>query len=95
MLILGEQKHDEAVRDLKRMAREDEEIQGCGLELSDDFLSSFVRGKNGDQKKALKTVKVQKVFTKCTFPQFLSFSSETNLRLFSFLLNCTTAQAIR
>jgi len=57
MLILGEQKHDEAIRELKKMAREDEEIQGCGLDLTDDFLSSFIRGKNGDQKKALKTLK--------------------------------------
>jgi len=57
MLILGDQKHDEAVRDLRKLAREDAEIQGSGLELSDEFLVSFLRGKSGDQKKALKTLK--------------------------------------
>ncbi|ODN00917.1 Alpha-tocopherol transfer protein-like [Orchesella cincta] len=56
MLILGDPSTEEGVKSLRKRAKEDEDIRGCGLDLSDEFLSSFVRGKGGDEKKALKTL---------------------------------------
>lgn len=56
MLILGDPKTAEGVKSLRKLAKENEDIRGCGLDLSDEFLSSFIRGKNGDEKKALQTL---------------------------------------
>ncbi|CAL8126618.1 unnamed protein product [Orchesella dallaii] len=56
MLILGDPKTEEGVRELRKLAKENEDIRGCGLDLSDEFLSSFIRGKNGEVNKALQTL---------------------------------------